>query len=139
MALDFWQGCAAGTQTSQDVTDQRRSKTVSKLLFFVRANVPRLGQEVCNFRWIYRIEAGPAEWCGRVASAEGTARPGLPYAGSMRRSGCVPAEPYSPLKRHKTIRPQSKDKGWKSKSPFDRTSPFANYEVAPFADTVVSF
>jgi hypothetical protein len=47
--------------------------------------------------------------------------------------------PYPPLEHLKLIRAPSPNKTLRQKSTFDRTSPFANYNLSPFADTAVSF
>ena len=52
--------------------------------------------------WIYRFFPAPAEVEAGRASPE--AHPAvLLSAGSSRRSGCVPAEPYLPLKQMLTV------------------------------------
>ena len=53
---------------------------------------------------------------------------------SIRRSGCVPAEPYPPMERVKNTSPQLENKGGWQKSAFDRTSAFANYRLSAFAN-----
>jgi hypothetical protein len=50
-------------------------------------------------RWIYRFEGIPAGAC----RAGKFARPDLPFIHSRRRSGCVPAEPYPPLRARPSL------------------------------------
>jgi hypothetical protein len=83
----------AGTMAGQEMTDERSGQTFEQLKFFMALKDARRG-------WIFRFFAAPAE-----AEQNGTGRllwkvrpVLLLFAGYRRRSGCVPAGPYPPLK-----------------------------------------
>ena len=83
-----------GAMVGQKVTDNRSRQTFNQLVLFI-------GASITNRRWIFRFFAAPAEReqrLDRAASKED--RPArLLFAAFRRRSGCVPAEPYPPLKQ----------------------------------------
>jgi len=89
-------GGAAGAEVSgaeavEDVTDEWSGQTFAELKFFMAARI-------AEGRWIYRIGTD----AGRASRAGAEASPTCRLSGFRRRSGCVPAEPYPPLKHGKT-------------------------------------
>jgi hypothetical protein len=89
-------GGADGAEVSsaeavEDVTDEWRRQTFAELKFFIAARIT-------EGRGIYRM----ATDAGRASRAGAEASPTCRLSDFRRRSGCVPAEPYPPLKRGKT-------------------------------------
>ena len=81
----------SGTEVVEDVTDEWSGQPMDELKFFMTARVTEGG-------WIYRI----ATDAGRASRAGAEASPTCRLSGFRQRSGCVPAEPYPPLKQGKT-------------------------------------
>ena len=81
----------SGAEAVEDVTDEWSGQTFDELKFFMAARI-------AEGRWIYRI----ATDTGRASRAGAEAGPTCRLSGFRRRSGCVPAEPYPPLKQGKT-------------------------------------
>jgi hypothetical protein len=81
----------SGAEAVEDVTDEWRGQTFAELKFFMAARI-------AEGRWIYRI----ATDAGRASRAGAETSPTCRLSGFRRRSGCVPAEPYPPLKQGKT-------------------------------------
>ena len=75
----------------EEMADQRSGQTVDELLFFMARRVVERG--------IFRF----ATDAGRASRAALDGRPTCRVSGFRRRSGCVPAEPYPPLK-HRHVR-----------------------------------
>jgi len=81
----------SGAKVVEDVTDEGSGQTMDELKFFMTARVTEGG-------WIYRI----ATDAGRASRAGAEASPTCRLSDFRRRSGCVPAKPYPPLKQGKT-------------------------------------
>jgi hypothetical protein len=77
----------AGAMTVEEMTDQRSRQTVDELCFFMRGSLPEK-------KGFFALELTPAGAC-RAARSDPTCR----MPDFRRRSGCVPAEPYPPLKQ----------------------------------------
>ena len=78
----------AGAEALEEMTNERGWQTVAELKFFMAATIPEES-------WIYRFAADT----GRASRAGTGASPTCRLSGFRRRSGCVPAEPYPPLKQ----------------------------------------
>ena len=81
----------AGAITVEEMPDQRRRQTVDELCFFRWGSLPE--NEWMNDGF-FALELTPAG-AGRAARSDPTCR----MPDFRRRSGCVPAEPYPPLKQ----------------------------------------
>ena len=77
----------ATTGLGEEVADQWRGDAVGELEFFMARKMAG--------RWILRFETAPGTEPGHHP-CDG---PACRWSGFRRRSGCVPAEPYPPLKQ----------------------------------------
>jgi hypothetical protein len=77
----------AGAMTVEEMTDQWSGQTMEELVFFMRGSLPEK-------KGFFALVLTPAGAC-RAARSDPTCR----MPDFRRRSGCVPAEPYPPLKQ----------------------------------------
>ena len=78
-----------------------------QLYFFIATILAKPGDAVPQPPWDFSLfpcsSRGEKDGAGRLT--EKTARPFCCLQASDRRSGCVPAEPYPPLKHHQPTNP----------------------------------
>lgn len=82
----------AAAKVMEQMTDKRARQTFDQLWLFI-------GAKVTEGRWIFRFEADTGR---RLAGPAAKTSPTCRLPGFRRRSGCVPAEPYPPLKQPET-------------------------------------
>ena len=109
------------TVAGQDMANEGSGKTLDQLEFFIRARLAEGRGE----SWIYRIEADSGRGLAKPGRHGGDG-PTCRLSGFTRRSGCVPAEPYPPLKRIQiasaAARCQTQTQGLPHYSGFARTT-----------------
>ena len=98
-AAAAWARELAGAMLGQEMTNEGSGQTFDQLQFFMAARRWRK-------RWIFRFETDT----GRGKPGGAVPSPTCRLSGFRRRSGCVPAEPYPPLKHVKLrAKPQALD------------------------------